>query len=308
MITYNLNETLSRCPHNFPKDHLSYPSSAIINGVFAITAFAFALFIMFKYNSVKVWDKSFSPLYISNTLWIIFYMAIFARAACNTIRYALLLDEERELRHYLFLTGLILQGIGALALSLTINHQRRYRSSAPVHPNVTPGGEKETLINPAAAKQEVPWFKQITPLELLFAVLFLVFLVLFYLALVKKNPIFEELFLGAFVAQRLPIIIIVIIIVARGSSDGPSTKSKVVFTLGSLFHLVNDLPTFIWTQILPPGCPIVVASWLDIISMFNFISVILFFFFIRWEFLRNMEEVIWDKVNQIQTTFDFRRF
>jgi hypothetical protein len=97
-------------------------------------------------------------------------------------------------------------------------------------------------------------------------------------------------------------------IVFQSSAEGPTKKSRIVFCLAAIFHLVNDLPTFIWVQILPEGCPITIASWLDIVSLLNFISIILFFFFIRWEFLRNMEEVIWDNVNQIQTTFDFRRF
>jgi len=305
MISYNLNETLTRCPPDFPHN-MQYPSTAILYGVFSITTFAFALFIMIKYNSVKVWDKSFSPLYISNTLWVIYYLAMFARASCNTIRYSLVPNpSNEEVNRILFQANLILQGIGAFALSLTINHQRRFRSSAPVAQPTASGAPNDK--DPLLGRPETGWLKAVGFLEIVFAVLFLIYLVFLFLALLRQS-IFREIFLGAFVLQRIPILCMMVAVVARGSTEGPTRKSKIVFLFAAIFHLVNDLPTFIWTQILPHDCPFKIASWLDALSLFNFFSVILFFFFIRWEFLRNMEEVIWDKVNQIQTTFDFRRF
>jgi len=302
MISYNLNETLSTCPEGKITEYMLYPSSAILYGVFAVTTFTFGLFIILKYNSVKVWDKSVSPLYISNTLWIIYYLAMFARASCNTIRYSLK-STNVQVDSSLFQANLVLQGIAAFALSLTINHQRRYRSSAPAHTTSASPTDKDPLL----AKSESGWLKAISILEILFALFFLIYLVFLYLALIKGS-VFREIFLAAFILQRLPILIMMLAIVIQSSTEGPTRKSKIVFFFAAIFHLVNDLPTFIWIQILPVGCPIVIASYLDLVSLLNFISIILFFFFIRWEFLRNMEEVIWDNVNQIQTTFDFRRF
>jgi len=302
MISYNLNETLSTCPEGYLAEYMLYPSSAILYGVFAVTTFTFGLFIVLKYNSVKVWDKSVSPLYISNTLWIIYYLAMFARASCNTIRYSLR-SPSLQVDSTLFQANLVLQGIAAFALSLTVNHQRRYRSAAPTHNTSRTPSDKDPLL----AKSESGWLKAISALEILFALFFLVYLIFLYLALIK-GYVFREIFLGAFMLQRLPILFMMLAIVLQSSTEGPTKKSKIVFLFAAIFHLVNDLPTFIWTQILPTGCPIFIASWLDMLSLLNFISIILFFFFIRWEFLRNMEEVIWDNVNQIQTTFDFRRF
>ena len=40
-------------------------------------------------------------------------------------------------------------------------------------------------------------------------------------------------------------------IVLQNSAEGPTRKSKIVFFFAAIFHLVNDLPTFIWIQILP---------------------------------------------------------
>lgn len=301
-ISYNLTEVLSICPPGYLDKYMLYPSSAILYGVFAVITFTFGLFIILKYNSVKVWDKSVSPLYISNTLWIIYYIAMFARASCNTIRYSLL-HSNTQVDNSLFQANLVLQGIAAFSLSLTINHQRRYRSSAPTHTTSATPNDKDPLL----AKSESGWLKAISFLEILFAIFFLVYLVFLYLALIKGTA-YKEVFLGAFVLQRLPVLIMTFAIVLQSSTEGPTKKSKIVFFFAATFHLVNDLPTFIWIQILPHGCPIEIASWLDLLSLFNFASIILFFFFIRWEFLRNMEEVIWDNVNQIQTTFDFRRF
>lgn len=302
MVSYNLTETLSVCPKGYLTQYMLYPSSAILYGVFAITTFTFALFIILKYNSVKVWDKSVSPLYISNTLWIVYYLAMFARASCNTIRYSLR-HSSIPVDSSLFQANLVLQGIAAFALSLTINHQRRYRSSAPAHTAPAAATDKDPLL----AKTDAGWLRAISIIEIMFAIFFLVYLVFLYLALIKGS-VFREIFLGAFVLQRLPILLMMVAIVMQSSNEGLTRKSKIVFCFAAIFHLVNDLPAFIWIQILPGGCPITIASYLDIINLLNFISIILFFFFIRWEFLRNMEEVIWDNVNQIQTTFDFRRF
>jgi hypothetical protein len=178
-ISYNLTEPLSVCPQNgYLAKHMHYPSSAILYGLFAVTTLTFAMFIILKYNSVKVWDKSVSPLYISNTLWVIYYLAMFARASCNSVRYSLTpKNPHSQVESTLFEANLVLQGIAAFALALTINHQRRYRSSAPTHTASTPS-DKDPLL----AKSESGWWRAISLLEILFAVLFLVYLVFLFLA------------------------------------------------------------------------------------------------------------------------------
>jgi len=209
MIIYALNETITRCPPNFPPEYMSYPSSAILYGVLSIATFAFALFIIIKYNSVKVWDKSFSPLYISNTLWIIYYLALFTRASCNTVRYALRPDANIEVTNILSLSNLILQGISAFALSLTINHQRKYRSTAPIHPNpnasaasIAGAGEKAPLVNThGSMRAETGWLKAVSFIEILFSIFFLIYLVFLYLVLIKgHDEVFESLFFGGICA------------------------------------------------------------------------------------------------------------
>jgi hypothetical protein len=79
----------------------------------------------------------------------------------------------------LFQANLVLQGIAAFALSLTINHQRRYRSSAPAHTTSASPTDKDPLL----AKSESGWLKAISILEILFALFFLIYLVFLYLAL-----------------------------------------------------------------------------------------------------------------------------
>ena len=49
-------------------------------------------------------------------------------------------------------------------------------------------------------------------------------------------------------------------------------------------------------------------SLMDLMEFLYGLSLLCFFLFLRGEYLRNMEECIWKTVNQIQDTFDFRRF
>jgi len=123
------------------------------------------------------------------------------------------------------------------------------------------------------------------------------------------HDIFNWLFLSSYVLQRIPIIILVLLIITtRSTNDGPTTQSKIFLGLAAGFNLVNDLPLTMWARFLPETCIFVIASYVDLIHLLYLFSLIFFFLFLRSEYLRNMEECIWDTVSQIQDTFDFRRF
>jgi len=329
-LLYDMNEYLSRCPTNRTLNHLGYPSTSIIFAVFAMTSFVFALIIAFKYNSVKVFNKKIRTQNISNTMWIIYYLALGARAACNTIRFSLLPTHYELLQYILFSSSLILQGITAFALSEALNHQRKYRSSAPSTPAATPtkSQERDPLLrntpapspSPAIKGQErdhprsefdvAQWLRRIVLEDFIFFMLFVIFLVFLYLALLYHGQeLYVLLFLAAFLLQRLPIVTLVLAIVThQNGTEGPSRQSKAFLLFGAILYLANDLPIFVWSQILPEGCPLEIGSWVDGLSVLNLIAIIFYFFFLRSEYLRNMEECIWTTVSQIQDTFDFRKF
>ena len=117
--------------------------------------------------------------------------------------------------------------------------------------------------------------------------------------------------------QRIPIVVLVILICVQTHKDGPTPKSKVYLAIGAFFNLPNDLPLNVWAQVIP-GMPLVAThllddclgwfSAVDLMHFSYFVSLIFFFLFLRSEYHRNMEECIWTTVSQIQDTFDFRKF
>lgn len=56
------------------------------------------------------------------------------------------------------------------------------------------------------------------------------------------------------------------------------------------------------------GCVVHALSYIDILSIVNFFALVLFFLFLRSEYLRNMEECIWTTVSQIQVRLLMRIF
>jgi len=273
--------------------------------ILAITSFIFSIVVGFKYNSVKVFNRKIRTQNISNTMWILYYCALGFRGACNTVRYALEERHEESLDSVFFLGSLILHGITAFALSLALNHQRKYRSSLP-----PPAGAAPKENDPLLARYT--WFKKtVSGSETLFFFMFVLYLVFLYLQIMKSDDqLYEILFLCAFAVQRIPIIVLVLMIIygRNSSTDGPTKQSKVYLVAAAVLNVVGDLPLTIWSAMLPGGCVFVIASWVDIVHIFYLISLVFFFLFLRSEYLRNMEECIWTTVSQIQDTFDFRRF
>lgn len=316
MINFTLSENIPHCPSHTPAtlSDFGYPSTTFIFIVYAVTTLVFATLIAFKYNSVKVFNKKIRTQNISNTLWILYYISMGVRACINAALYGIKFSYNQKLHGLLFDASMILSGINAFTLCLSLNHQRKYRSSAPPNPGpVVAGALKET--DPLVPKSEV-LKKLLDPIEIIFFILFVASLVLYYIALVetetksKSSETFVLVFAASYAVQRLPIFILALIIVLhRNGNEGPSRQSKIYLFFAGVFHLVNELPPFFWSQILPHACIIVGAiSWVDLLIILNFVSLVLFFLFLRTEYLRNMEECIWTTVSQIQDTFDFRRF
>lgn len=312
--SFTLNESIPHCPVNPPQalQDIGYPTTAIIFVVFAVTSLVFAIIIAFKYNSVKVFNRKIRTQNISNTMWIIYYLTVGLRTAAGAVLYGLPNPAQNKILHSIFFdAGLILSAINAFTLCLSLNHQRRYRSSAPPNPTpqANPGSQKEgdALLGKSDLLK-----KSISPAEILFFAIFVVNLVFLYVSITntQHQSLFILVFVGTYVAGRIPILILSFIIVAhRNGNEGPTRQSKVYLFFAAVFHVSSDLPIFFWNQILPTGCIIFNAmSYIDLLTIANYIALIFFFLFLRSEYLRNMEECIWTTVSQIQDTFDFRRF
>ena len=117
-------------------------------------------------------------------------------------------------------------------------------------------------------------------------------------------------FAAMFCAQRLLIIALVLkIVLARASADGPTRRSKALLAFGALAYVPMMLVPLLW-PLLPQAhsCAFWLGSWLDFVNLLDLVTMVLFFAFCRAEFMRNMEECIWTTVSSIQDQFDFRRF
>jgi uncharacterized membrane protein YgcG len=151
--------------------------------------------------------------------------------------------------------------------------------------------------------------------EFVAVLLFATYLVsLFCNALIagKEAPLtaYYWFFAAMFCVQRLQIIALVLkIVMARASADGPTRRSKALLAVGSLTYVPMMLVPLLW-PLLPSAhdCAFYVGSWLDFVNLLDLVTMVLFFFFCRAEFMRNMEECIWTTVSSIQDSFDFRRF
>ncbi|EGC36483.1 hypothetical protein DICPUDRAFT_151033 [Dictyostelium purpureum] len=307
-----LKINVPECPSGLKiNEYFSYPSISLIFACLALSCFIFAIIIAFKYNSVDVFNKKIRTQTISNTLWIVYYLALGLRGASNTIRYAMDKTQEQQVEEVFFIASLTLHGFTALALSLALNHQRRYRSTSQQNTH----REHEPLLlqqiqqeNRHSSKFTATLKKHITPLEIFFLICFVCFLVFLYLEVDKEDTTFYYVLLGFFILQHIPIIVLVFIIAFSLSREGPTKKSRAFLILGAIFNLSNYLPLFVWAKYLPGGCPMYIFSYVDLIQIFDFASLLFFFLFLRSEYVRNQEECIWTAVSQIQDTFDFRLF
>jgi hypothetical protein len=74
----------------------------------------------------------------------------------------------------------------------------------------------------------------------------------------------------------------------------------------TLLSICGDVPLAVWPLAFGSGCVIYVASGTDLIHVFYVAGLVLYFFFLRSEYLRNMEQCVWSAVKKFQRNFDFR--
>jgi len=308
---------------------VAFPSEAFLFAFGFLLSAIFSIVIAAKYNSVRVFNRKIRTQNISNTLWILYYLATACRAACDGVRYGLTSDLDNSMLNIFLLISLILHGVTCFCLCLALNHQRKYRSSVSASSNPGaqhPNGNANNANNANSATSISGSAREVDPLivkyssfkkfvgasEVLFFLLLLLYLIFLYLQIMKSSTIFEILFICAFGLQRFPILLLVVTIAFSSpqvnSTDGPTTQSKIFVCVAALINVLGDVPLQFWAHVLPGGCIFIIASWVDLIHLLQFLSLVFFFLFLRSEYLRNMEETIWTTVSQIQDTFDFRRF
>eukprot|EP01027_Heterolobosea_sp_BB2_P019633 GEZU01027624.1.p1 GENE.GEZU01027624.1~~GEZU01027624.1.p1 ORF type:complete len:328 (-),score=28.13 GEZU01027624.1:168-1151(-) len=314
--------SLPTCPENiWPQHVLSSPSSFCIFILTAIVSAVFALTIAVFYNSVELphINKKIRTPSISNTMWIFYYAVVALRAVSNAVRFGVVNRDASFLPPVTFVE-MGLHGLTALFLTLALNYQRRYRSgeipgeATSIQSEVNNRRRTKTVLMRAA--------RFIFSVESMSVFLLLQYFIISYLRvrisdldMASRYQIgFYWAQIGSVVLQRLPIIVLVLVIIFQKHNIevGPTRGSKVMLFLGMLCNLPNDLPLSFWAVKvfgeLSNQCGLYFASYVDIFLVFYALSLIFFFFFLRAEYMRNQEECMFMAVSQSQDTFDFQRF
>ena len=105
--------------------------------------------------------------------------------------------------------------------------------------------------------------------------------------------------------------------VAFAANEGPTTRAKALLAVATLLSVSGDVPLSVWTLGLGTQCILWVGSGVDIVHLAYVVGLVLYFFFLRSEYHRNMEDCIWKTVKRFQRNFsgpgtgggfDFKKF
>lgn len=208
---------------------------------------------------------------ISNSLWIGFFLFVFVGSLLNAIRFALPEVSEVPTRDKWFeIVSLTMHGLSTVFLSLTLNHQRRFRSSAE-GVNVD-DSETDPLLRRYDRIRN-----NITIVDILFVLLWVLYevrstlsppfnfgsvffegvcvaccatcravdcasgaLLLVSSSLSNFNRVFQWTFLGVFVVQRLPALVLTVLIAFFPKAREPDPS---VGTVTELPYSTSEGPT-----------------------------------------------------------------
>ncbi len=73
-----------------------------------------------------------------------------------------------------------------------------------------------------------------------------------------------------------------------------------------MLSVSGDVPLSVWALAFGTNCVFYIASGVDLVHLLYVAGLVLYFFFLRSEYLRNMEQCVWSAVKKFQRNFDFR--
>jgi hypothetical protein len=128
---------------------------------------------------VRVFDHKIRTPSISNSLWIAFYLFVFLGSVVNAIRFAL--SEVADQDKWFEIVSLVLHGLSTVSLSLTLNHQRRFRSST--ESSSVEDSESDPLVRRYDRLRST-----ISMADVFFVLLFVLYVVFAWLAVLHVGP------------------------------------------------------------------------------------------------------------------------
>ena len=91
-----------------------------------VASFIFALVTHFRFNSIRVFDKTVQTANLSNTLWAAYFLiSCVFYLSYVVVHYAIGMTSISRL---LIAMSFLLQGLTTLLLALSLQHQQHYRS------------------------------------------------------------------------------------------------------------------------------------------------------------------------------------
>jgi hypothetical protein len=317
---------LGACPESLtPK--LAYPSVTIVFIILGCTSAIFAILTAAKYNSVMVYDRPERKPAISNTWWILYYIGITVRAVIDGTKYALT-DQKHETTESLVLIviSLLLYGVCTLMISFALQHQKEFRSKFAFSSSLSRSSTSKAsfpttsrIESSAAINRDSPKTgmchnlkEKILSVRSIFVILFLIYCGAEYSMFIYREPgdqPYYIFFLVAFGIQRVPVIILVAFIIfsfPENKIEGPLISSRVILLIATILDTVNNLPVTLWAEIIEdPECLFGAISIVDIIHIVFWFAQVLFFLFLRAEFVRNKEQFLY---NTVQTRKEYEQY
>jgi len=314
---------IGSCPHVTKlQEVFKYPSLSITFIIIGLTSLFFAIYTIVKFNTVIVFDKPVRSPPISNNWWIAYFIAIALRViSATTESTTFALDGNNEtVTTALIILSLIMSGLSTFALTLALNHQRKYRSDfGPADPS---RGDSATFPNSTlqyntalAVNSESERYTSLEAIRdtivgpvSLFLILLLVYGLAMYLVLTNSHEIFFISFMIAYGLQRVPVLVLafwIVFNIPKTPIEGPSLSSKIILLFASVLDLVNNLPVTIWARIIKNDkCTFCILGYVDLIHLLFCVAQVLFFIFLRAEFIRNKEQFVYTTV---QTHKDYEQ-
>ena len=296
---------------------------SIITILLLVMALGFAITIRNHYNHVLLIHKRVHTKATSNNHWMGFYSAFAVRWAITIGR-----SEVAVVPHaastpdlVLFVATSVVEGLAMILLCAALNYQLTHRSRSALYPpnyeavgvNSPRGPASMPLRGGGHRVYRSPLVRKL--LKRGTSILLATELVVFYALLLSQLAVKEqtklliyEAFLGVTWIIMVTIWVLMLAIVTDGAEERPNAKAKTVLFIGTAFYTVNALPYEVWSHVLP-GCPVVYASWADVLMFVEGISLVFFYLFMREEYLRSKEACLPEKFEQIRRNMNnHRRF
>eukprot|EP00040_Diaphanoeca_grandis_P028880 m.168069 g.168069 ORF g.168069 m.168069 type:complete len:351 (-) comp31490_c0_seq1:71-1123(-) len=287
-----------------------------------ISAITFASIIAWRYNHVLVIHRRVRTRTVSNTNWIVYFIAAGVENGLHLCRILTWELNNDVLNFSLFYAQLFASGLSAILLCLALDYQRRYRSHNP--PSVPTGfsvpptngsfpdskfliqsvnGQGGSLESGNNNRSVCSGAMAILLQSGVYCGLLIVEIVFKYGGGNSdlSDLVLKWLFMASIWLMQITLVLLAVVIITNVDDDGPRGRGKGLLAFATVLSVsCHALPTGVWQAVLPAGCVWDVLSWGDLLDALTFVTYIFYYLFMREEYQRNKETCIYSTVSQIQ--------